>query len=84
MTYDLLALQLDPNRLNGEGGGSEAGEERGSEAERTKQERKGGGSEAGQSKEERVGLSNEARHSCRRVPAWLENDASLVENIKYI
>ena len=41
MTYDLLALQLDPNRLNGEGGGSEAGEERGSEAERTKEERKG-------------------------------------------
>ena len=61
MTYELLVLELDPNRRDGEGawrmddrveekeGGSETGEE--------------GGSEAGRRKEERVGPSNQARHS---------------------
>ena len=61
VTYELLALQLDPNRRDGErrwrrGGGVEEKE---------------GGSEVGQRKEERVGCSNEARHSRRRVPACL-------------
>ena len=52
-----------------QGGGSEAGEEGGSEAERPKEERTEGGSEAGRRKEERVGLSNEGRNLPRRVPA---------------
>ena len=45
------------------------GEEGGSEADRTKKERKKGGSGAGRRKEERVGPSNEARDSHRTVPA---------------
>ena len=45
-----------------QGGGSEAGEG-GSEADRTKEERKEGGSEAGRRKEARVHPSNQARHS---------------------
>ena len=83
LTYELLALQLDPNRRDGKGtwrmdggvaarqgrGTEAAGEEGGSEADRTKEERKEGGSQAGLRKEERVDPSNEARHSCRRVPA---------------
>ena len=52
-----------------QGGGSEAGEEGESEADRTKEERKEGGIEEGRRKEGRVGPSNEARHSRRRVPA---------------
>ena len=51
-----------------QGEGSEAGEEGGSKAERTKEERKEGGSEAGRRKEERVSPSNDTRHSRRRVP----------------
>ena len=51
-----------------QGGGSEAGEE-GSETDSTKEERKEGGSETGRGKEERVGPSNEARYSRRRVPS---------------
>ena len=61
MTYELLALQLDPNRRDGEGRWRMGGGV----------EEKEGGSEVGQRKEERVGCSNEARHSRRRVPACL-------------
>ena len=79
-TYELLAIQLDPNRQDGEGrwrmdggveeeGRSEVGQEEGTEAERTKEERKEGGSEAGRRKEQRFGPSNEARDSRRRGPA---------------
>ena len=52
-----------------QGGGSEAGEKGGSEADWTNEKRKNVGSEAGWRKEERVGPSKEARHSRRRVPA---------------
>ena len=52
-----------------QGGGSEAEKEGGSEAERKKEETKEGGSEAGRRKEDRVGPSNKALHSRRRVPA---------------
>ena len=67
-----------------QGGGSEAEKEGGSEAERKKEETKEGGSEAGRRKEDRVGPSNKALHSRRRVPAGLQNDTSLVENMKYL
>ena len=46
-----------------QGGGREAGEEGGSEADRTKEKRKEGEIEARRRKEERVGPSNQARHS---------------------
>ena len=55
-----------------QGGGSQVGEEGGSEAEKTKEERKERGSEVVRRKEETVGPSKEARHSRRIVPAWLQ------------
>ena len=63
MTYELLVLQLDPNRRDGgemegvgwkrrrvearQGGRSEAGEGEGSEAERSKKEARQGGGREG-------------------------------------
>ena len=51
-----------------QGGASEAGEEGGSEANRTKAERMEGGRDAGQKKEKRVDPSNQVRHSRRTGP----------------
>ena len=75
MTYELLVLELDPNRRDGEGrlrmdGGVE---EEGKMRQGRKNEARQGGGREGRPFER-------GKHSRRRVPAWLQNDTSLVEN----